>query len=128
MNSRWPCRFVAAHRPPKDSPSPHVPSDPDLGLGRAQLQQKESHGHAGQARRSEANAQPAALMKPLLISKANTFLQLVFVTACLAAPAIGVPSEQGLNILGVCTMVTTIGSGAAYLPMLRRHGTADEAR
>ena len=59
-------------------------------------------------------------MKPLFISKANTTLQLVFVTACLAAPAVGVPTEDGLYLLGACTVVTTVLSGAAYLPLLRR--------
>ena len=113
----WPCSFIAAHRPPPDHLSPQQAKAPQSS-SQGRTQDPELSSNSACEASASADAPPALLMKPLFISKANTALQLVFVTACLAVPAVGVPSEEGLYMLGACTVVSTIASGAAYLPML----------
>ena len=90
-------RFIAAHRPGEDVPSPHS------GTG--------------------AQSPVAAPMRPLLVSKANTVLQILLIGGCLSAPALGWPSQEGVLLLGSLTAVTTVVSGLAYLrtPGLFRH-------
>ena len=109
------CSFIAAHRPPPDHPSPQQAQTPQ---SQGTKQGPELSSRSVPEASASAGAPPASLMKPLLISKVNTVLQLAFVTSCLAVTAVGVPSEEGLYWLGACTAVSTVASGAAYLPML----------
>ncbi|KAI9352621.1 CDP-alcohol phosphatidyltransferase-domain-containing protein [Obelidium mucronatum] len=58
---------------------------------------------------------PSAEVKPPLISKANTFLQLVLMYASLAAPVYGIPIDYvALEALRWTVTGTTICSGALY--------------
>ena len=111
------CSFIAAHRPLPDHPSPQQAQTPQSSSQDTKQGPQLSSRSVPEASAS-AGSPPASLMKPLFISKANTVLQLAFVTSCLAVPAVGVPSEEGLYWLGACTAVSTVASGAAYLPML----------
>ena len=54
-------------------------------------------------------------MSPLLISKANTLMQIVLIATVLAEIGIGVPDTDYIPILTYIVAITTIASGAAYL-------------
>ncbi|KAK9836085.1 hypothetical protein WJX81_000056 [Elliptochloris bilobata] len=58
---------------------------------------------------------PAPFVRPLLVSKANTVLQLGLVAGCVARSWYGWPPEQALWALGAATGVTTVASCAAYV-------------
>ena len=94
-HARPACRFIAAHRPGGAAPSQH------------------SSGHAHDP--APADSPVAAAMQPLLVSKANTVLQILLIGCCLSAPALGWPSQDGIMLLGSLTAVTTVASGLAYL-------------
>ncbi|KAJ3073243.1 hypothetical protein HDU98_001925 [Podochytrium sp. JEL0797] len=59
---------------------------------------------------------PSAEVSPPLISKFNTFLQLVLMWMSLAAPVFGVPAGHvGMEVLRWSVAVTTVASGSVYL-------------
>lgn len=53
--------------------------------------------------------------KPTVISKVNTFLQLGYLVGVIMHAAIGWPWQWSLQVLAVCTLVSTILSGADYI-------------
>ncbi|KAG1667457.1 hypothetical protein FOA52_012212 [Chlamydomonas sp. UWO 241] len=57
---------------------------------------------------------PMPLMRPLLVSKANTVLQLALVCGCLSSAAVGAPEQGVLTALEVATAATTLASLGAY--------------
>ena len=60
-------------------------------------------------------APPAPFVRPLLVSKANTVLQLGLVAGCVARSWYGWPPEPALWALGAATGATTVASCAAYV-------------
>ncbi|KAJ1754340.1 hypothetical protein LPJ77_000347 [Coemansia sp. RSA 2523] len=59
---------------------------------------------------------PSVEVRPTLVSKCNTVLQLVLMAATLAAPVFGVPVDAvGLTALQWATGATTVASGVGYL-------------
>jgi cardiolipin synthase len=54
-------------------------------------------------------------MNPLMISKANTLMQIVLIATVLAEIGIGIPDTDYIPILSYIVAITTIASGAAYL-------------
>ncbi|MBL4721881.1 MAG: CDP-alcohol phosphatidyltransferase family protein [Alphaproteobacteria bacterium] len=54
-------------------------------------------------------------MNPLLISKANTLMQIVLVSTVLAEIGIGFPETDYIPILSYIVAITTVASGGAYL-------------
>jgi len=62
-----------------------------------------------------ASAPPAPFVRPLLVSKANTVLQLGLVAGCVTRAWYGWPPEDALWALGAATGVTTVASSVAYV-------------
>ena len=60
-------------------------------------------------------APPAPFVRPLLVSKANTVLQLALVAGCVAHSWYSCPPEPALWALGAATGATTVASCAAYV-------------
>ena len=60
-------------------------------------------------------APPAPFVRPLLVSKANTVLQLGLIAGCVARSWYGWPPEPALWALGAATGATTVASCAAYV-------------
>ncbi|KAJ2359463.1 hypothetical protein GGF43_000082 [Coemansia sp. RSA 2618] len=59
---------------------------------------------------------PSVEVRPTMVSKCNTVLQLVLMAATLAAPVFGVPVDAfGLQALQWATGATTVASGVGYL-------------
>ena len=54
-------------------------------------------------------------MSPLLISKANTLMQILLIATVLAETGIGVPETDYIPVLSYIVAITTVASGAAYL-------------
>lgn len=53
-------------------------------------------------------------MRPLLVSKVNTVLQLALVSGCLSHAWLGLPGPDTLNALELLTAATTAASCGAY--------------
>ena len=54
-------------------------------------------------------------MKPLIISKLNTFMQIIYVLAVLGALAGATWIDPGLGLLAISVLITSVASGAAYV-------------
>lgn len=54
------------------------------------------------------------MIKPLLISKANTALVMALVAGCMGNQWQGLPGQQALDVLELVTAATTLSSAAAY--------------
>jgi cardiolipin synthase (CMP-forming) len=67
-------------------------------------------------------APAAAFMKPLMVSKVNTGLQLVLVGACMTDAWVNWPGSEAVWGLGAATAVTTVWSCGAYVAAYVRGG------
>lgn len=65
-------------------------------------------------------ATPAPPMRPTLLSKANTVLQLALVASVLGREALAWPGQAVTDALVVATLATTISSGCQYWIIYRR--------
>lgn len=63
------------------------------------------------------------IVRPLLISKVNTGVQLGLIAVCITNQWLGWPGDNVMWVVGVVTAGTTIWSGAAYAKLaISRHG------
>ena len=61
------------------------------------------------------SAPPAPLVRPLMVSKVNTVLQLGLIASCIGRSWYGWPPEEAVWALGAATGITTVASCAAYV-------------
>jgi cardiolipin synthase len=66
-------------------------------------------------------------MRPLTISKVNTFVQLVFAVVVLWVEAYGIDGGAPIGVIGYIVAVTTLWSGAAYVVTWSRRAAAMES-
>jgi len=66
-------------------------------------------------------------MQPLMISKVNTVVQIVFAAAVMANVGYGIALDGGMDALVLATAATTIASGVAYaIEWIRRWAKLEE--
>jgi len=68
-------------------------------------------------------------MQPLMISKVNTVVQIVFAAAVMANAGYGIELDGAMGLLALATAATTIASGVAYaIEWIRRWAQLEEDR
>ncbi|KAG2484686.1 hypothetical protein HYH03_016515 [Edaphochlamys debaryana] len=116
---RWPGREAFFRT--ADAPAPAASADgaaaPAAGLAEAA-----ASGGAGDGGGVAGTRHGVAFMKPLMISKANTALQLVLLGGYLLRGMYGMPPDDVITALELTTVGTTITSGAVYWSIAHRGG------
>lgn len=121
LNWQWPGAAVffktaalPAAAPPPAATAHNSPGHPSAAPP-GQQQEHASTSSGGAARGAEGSSGGVPIMKPLMISKVNTVLQLSLVGGCMTQAFYGWPGVVVMQPLEIATAATTVLSSAAYV-------------